>query len=167
MLSRDASALSCSLTHANTAACYELFTLRGELRKNNTLATLIISTGKLRTAARMDFNGDLNAPLTTCDPPNGCLSPLLNTPTAVSLRMTPAATWAIIEKLGELPAPPQCRRAAEYLPECSVICNWRELREFVVNNHPLRMLDEIESMATVPTALETNAKKAKRLQITS
>ncbi|QQN96473.1 hypothetical protein [Pseudomonas sp. SW-3] len=145
-------------THANTAVCYELFTLRGELRRNNTLASLIISTGKLRTAARMDFTGDLNAPERPA-PPEWLPLSVIEYTDGVFAGNDASSDMAIIEKLGELPAPLQvtARQQSTYMnvgnPQLARIA------AFVVNNHPLRTLDEIELMATVPTALETERKK--------
>ncbi|MBF6039476.1 hypothetical protein H8F22_11405 [Pseudomonas sp. P154a] len=143
--------------HGNAVACYELFALRGELRKNTTLATLITSTGKLRTAARMDFNGELNAPLRPATPELLPLSVVEYTAGDFAENGASSA-MGIIEKLGELPAPASvsARQQSHYRnfgnPQL------RRIAEFVVNNHPLRTFDEIELMATVPTALETERK---------
>ncbi|UCP11318.1 hypothetical protein K5R88_06685 [Pseudomonas sp. MM213] len=145
-------------THGNTAACYELFTLRGELRKNSTLASLIISTGKLRAAARLDFNGDLNAPLRPTPPESLPLSVVEYTDGVVA-ENDASSSMAIIEKLGEIPAPASV--AARQQSTYGNFANPQLVRiaEFVVNNHPFRTFDEIESMATVPTALESERKR--------
>ncbi|MEO4015209.1 hypothetical protein [Pseudomonas rossensis] len=145
-------------THENTVACYELFTLRGELRKNDILGKLITSKGKLRAGARVDFNGDLNAhvaptlleslPITLQEYTEG-----------IAAEHHARSDMAIIEKLGELPAPTSVVARTQ-----SVYMNFGNpqvvrIAEFVVNNHPFRKFFEVEAMATVPTALESERKK--------
>ncbi|MFJ7281759.1 hypothetical protein [Pseudomonas sp. NPDC099000] len=145
-------------THGNTVACYELFTLRGELRKNNALGALISSTGKLQAAARMDFSGNLNAHLQPALPELLPLS-IVEYTDGVLAESHVIGSMAIIEKLGELPAPASvvARQQSTYInfgnPQLVRIA------EFVVSNYPFRTFDEIESMATVPTALESERKK--------
>jgi hypothetical protein len=145
-------------TLGNSAACYELFTLRGELRKNNTLATLIISTGKLRAAARMDFSGNLNAHLRP-KPPELLPLSIIEYTDGVVAENDGMSSMAIIEKLGELPAPVSvvARQQSTYRnfgnPQLV------RISEFVVNNYPFRTFDEIESIATVPTTLESERTK--------
>jgi hypothetical protein len=145
-------------THGNTAVCYELFTLRGELRKNNTLASLIISAGKLRAAARLDFNGDLNAPLRPTLPESLPLSVVEYTDGVVA-ENDASSSMAIIEKLGEVPAPASVASRQQSTYRNFGNSQLVRIAEFVVNNHPFRTFDEIESMATVPTALESERKR--------
>ncbi|MGL6241945.1 hypothetical protein [Pseudomonas sp.] len=144
-------------TYANTVVCYELFALRGELRKNNALGALITATGKLQAAARMDFNGDLNAPVVP--------TPLESLPLTLdeyidgAMAESYASSMAIIDKLGELSEPTSvvARQQSTYRnfgnPQLVRIA------EFILNNHPFRTFGEIESMATEPTALESERKK--------
>jgi hypothetical protein len=145
-------------THENTVACYELFTFRGELRKNDILGKLITSKGKCSGRSRVDFNGDLNAhvaptllealPITIKEYTEG-----------VAAEHHARSDMAIIEKLGELPAPTSVVARTQ-----SVYVNFGNpqfvrIAQFVMNNHPFRKFFEIEAMATVPTALESQRKK--------
>lgn len=144
-------------SHGSTFACYELFTLRGELRRNNTLGALITRAGKLQGAARTDFNGDLNAKVAPT--PLESLPINLSEYTRGFSEADSASNMAIIEKLGELPAP-----ITPTLRQQSVFKNFDNpqiirIAEFIVNNRPIITFDEFKEVATVPTALERQRKK--------
>jgi ABC-type transporter MlaC component len=145
-------------SHGNTVTCYELFTLRGELRRNNTLGALIASKGKLQGTARMDFTGDLKAHQRATDPE---LLPITLKEYTHGIPETSSASSdvAIIDKLGELAAP-----ATPSLQTQSVYKNFSNtqivrIAEFIVNHRPMMTFDELEVAATVPTVLETQRKK--------
>jgi len=143
-------------THENTVACYELFTFRGELRKNDVLGKLITTKGKCSGRSRIDFNGDLNAQVAPT--PVEALPITLKEYTEGVVAEHARSDMAIIEKLGELPAP----RSVVARPQ-SVYMNFGNpqfvrIAEFIVNNHPFRKFSEVEAMATVPTALESQRK---------
>ncbi|MGF6281470.1 hypothetical protein [Pseudomonas silensiensis] len=144
--------------HGNTVTCYELFTLRGELRRNNTLGALIANTGKLQGVARVDFKGDLTAQQIPMDPER--LPIILSEYTDGLVEASSASSSvAIIDKLGELAAPatPSERKQSVYQnfenPQLVRIA------KFIVNHRPMMTFDELEAVATVPTVLETQRKK--------
>lgn len=144
-------------THENTVACYELFTFRGELRKNDVLGKLITTKGKCSGRSRIDFNGDLNAQVAPT-PLEALPITLKEYTEGVAAEHHARSDMAIIEKLGELPAPRSVVARTQ-----SVYMNFGNpqfvrIAEFVVNNHPFRKFSEVEAMATVPTALESQRK---------
>ena len=144
-------------THENTVACYELFTFRGELRKNDILGKLITSQGKCSGRSRIDFNGDMNAQVAPT-PLEALPITLKEYTEGVAAEHHARSDMAIIEKLGELPAPRSVVARTQ-----SVYMNFGNpqfvrIAEFVVNNHPFRKFSEVEAMATVPTALESQRK---------
>jgi hypothetical protein len=144
-------------SHGSTFACYELFTLRGELRRNITLGALITRAGKLQGAARTDFNGDLNAKVAPMPPES--LPITLHEYTYGFSEADSANNMAIIEKLGELPAP-----ATSTLRQQSIFKNFDNpqiirIAEFIVNNRPIITFDEFKDVATVPTKLERQRTK--------
>ncbi|KJZ38853.1 hypothetical protein [Pseudomonas fluorescens] len=143
--------------HGSTVACYELFTLRGELRRNSTLGALITKAGKLQGAARTDFNGDLNAKQVPTRLES--LPITLREYTHGSSDADSDSSMAIIEKLGELPAP-----ATPTLRQQSIFKNFDHpqiirIAEFIVNNRPIITFDEFEAVTTVPTKLERQRKE--------
>ncbi|QAY93116.1 hypothetical protein [Pseudomonas sp. ACM7] len=145
-------------SHGNTVTCYELFTLRGELRRNNTLGALIANTGKLQGAARVDFKGGLKAQQVPTDPER--LPIILSEYTHGLLESSSASSSvAIIDKLGELAAPttPSERKQSVYqnFDNSQLV----RIARFIVNNRPMMTFDELEAAATVPTVLESQRKK--------
>jgi len=144
-------------SNGNTITCYELFPLRGELRKNNALGALIATSGKLQSAARMDFKGDLDAQVPPT--PLDSFPVTLNEYTEGVVETYWSGGRAIMEKLGELPAPAIARMREQSTYKNFGNPQLARIAEFVVNNHPLRTFDETEEMATVPTALESERKK--------
>ncbi|MDI3354689.1 hypothetical protein MO767_09965 [Pseudomonas sp. UYIF39] len=142
----------------NTVTCYELFTLRGELRRNNTLGALIANTGKLQGTARVDFKGDLKAQQVPTNPER--LPIILSEYTHGLLEASSASSSvAIIDKLGELAAPatPSERKQSVYqnFDNSQIV----RIARFIVNNRPMMTFDELEAVTTVPTVLESQRKK--------
>ena len=143
--------------HRNTVTCYELFTVRGEIRKNIALGELINNTGKLHGPARMDFNGD----------PKEHVTPALKESLPIKLEcytlgleddLSSLGSSAIIEKLGVLAAPadlghrPQSVYQSFSHPQCVRIA------EFIVTHHPFMTFAELRETATLATELEQERK---------
>ena len=145
-------------SHGNTVTCYELFTLRGELRRNNTLGALIASKGKLQGTARVDFKDDLKAHQRPTDPEFLPIT-LREYTHGIPEASSAMSNAAIIDKLGELAAPATPSEQTQ-----SVYKNFNNsqivrIAEFIVNNRPMMTFEELEAVATVPTVLETQRKK--------
>ncbi|KQZ92860.1 hypothetical protein [Pseudomonas sp. Root562] len=143
--------------HENSVACYELFTFRGELRKNDVLGNLITSKGKCSGRSRIDFIGDLNAQVAPT--PLEALPVTLKEYTeGVAVEQHARSDLAIIEKLGELPAPRSVVARTQSIYMNFGNPQFARIAEFVVSHHPFRKFSEVEAMATVPTALESQRK---------
>ncbi|MFJ7107229.1 hypothetical protein ACIQU2_06375 [Pseudomonas sp. NPDC098740] len=145
-------------SYENTVTCYELFTLRGELRKNNTLGALIANAGKLQDAARVDFKGDLKTQQVPTAPER--LPIILSEYTHGLLEASsPRSSVAIIDKLGELAAPATPSERKQSIYQNFDNAQLVRIANFIVNNRPMMTFDELEAVATVPTELETQRKK--------
>jgi len=140
-------------SHGGRLACYELFTLRGEIHRNDQLGKFIVQSGKLKAPARVDFRGDLKA--------EGPPTPKERLPinrkcyiegVANDFRVT--SSEAIIEKLIVLPAP-----AMPATPNESEYRNFSDPRveqiaALIVSRHPLMTFEQLKEAAIVPTTLE-------------
>jgi hypothetical protein len=150
------------VSYRDRVSCYEIFTLRGEIHKNDELGNLIVSTGKLQGAARVDFSGDLK----THVPP----TPKERLPVdlkcyiegvANDFRIT--SSMAIINKLAVLPAP-----ATPSSPKNSEYQNFAEpqlarVAQLIVSHHPLMTFEQLEATATQPTVLELERENGERI----
>jgi hypothetical protein len=140
-------------SHGGRLACYELFTLRGEIHRNDHLGKFIVQSGKLKAPARVDFRGDLKAEQSP--------TPKERLPinrkcyiegVANDFRVT--SSEAIIEKLIVLSAP-----ATPTIPKISEYQNFSDPRieqisALIVSLHPLMTFEQLKEAAIVPTTLE-------------
>lgn len=150
------------VANGNEVTTYELFTLRGELVKNNQLGNTLIAHGVLHQPARLDFSGDLKA---------------RNSPVAKSFfdidffkyahgessEFALGSGQAIAEKLGQLKADPN-----PVMLEQSVYKNFSNpqlvrLAEFIITHHPVIKFEDLEAAATVPTELESERAKGEKI----
>ncbi|MCU7246998.1 hypothetical protein [Pseudomonas koreensis] len=135
--------------------CYEVFTLRGEVRLNPALGKFIVDSGKMKATSRMEYKGDLKAQRRA--------TPKERVPLDLK-RYTQGigeatSSMAIIEKLAVLPAPAAFSRLAQ-----SVYRNFSDpqvvqLAEFIGKWRSLVTFDELEAIALQPTALEIERQK--------
>ncbi|WP_248741802.1 MULTISPECIES: hypothetical protein [unclassified Pseudomonas] len=140
-------------SHGGKLACYELFTLRGEIHRNDHLGKFIVQSGKLKAPARVDFKGDLNAeesptPKERLPINRKCYIEGV----ANDFRVT--SSEAIIEKLIVLPTP-----ATPATPKKSEYQNFSDPRieqisAMIVSRHPLMTFEQLKAAAIVPTTLE-------------
>jgi hypothetical protein len=140
-------------SHGGKLDCYELFTLRGEIHRNDHLGKFIVQSGKLKAPARVDFRGDLKAeesptPKERLPINRKCYIEGV----ANDFRVT--SSEAIIEKLIVLPAP-----ATPATPKKSEYQNFSDPRieqisAMIVSRHPLMTFEQLKEAAIVPTALE-------------
>ncbi|HJR32468.1 MAG TPA: hypothetical protein VJ889_27400 [Pseudomonas sp.] len=150
------------VSHGGRMTCYEIFTLRGEIYKNDELGTLIVRTGKFQAAARLDFSGDLKA--------HELPTPTERLPVNIKCYIDGVAndfkitsSTGIIDKLGVLPAP-----ATPSSPKKNDYQNFSDpqlvrIAQFIVSRHPLMTFDQLESAATKPTALELEREKGEKI----
>jgi hypothetical protein len=141
---------------------YELFTLRGELVKNNQLGNELVSRGLFQKPARLDFKGDLKKQ----DEPiaktsfNIDFSKYLH---GDSPDFSSGSGQAIAEKLGVLSA-----AANPIQLDKSVYKNFSNpqlvrLADFIINHHPVIKFEELVAAATEPTELEAERAKGEKI----
>lgn len=150
------------VSYRGRVSCYEIFTLRGEIHKNDELGRLIVSTGKLQSAARMDFSGDLKTHVSPT--PEESLPVNFKCYTeGVANDFQVIRSKAIIDKLAVLPAPvtPSSPKRSEYQnfaePQLARVA------QFIVAHHPLMTFEQLEASATQPTALELERATGERI----
>ncbi len=140
-------------SHRGKLTCFELFTLSGEIHRNDDLGKFIVQSGKLNLPARADFKGDLKY--------EGAVTPKERLPinrkcyiegVVNDFRVT--SSEAIIDKLIALPAP-----ATPTTPKHSEFQNFSDPRieqisALIVLRHPLMTFEQLKKSATSPTELE-------------
>ncbi|WP_339507906.1 hypothetical protein [Pseudomonas sp. RL_35y_Pfl2_P42] len=141
---------------------YELFTLRGELIKNNQLGNELVKKGLFQQPARIDFNGDLKAH----DDPIAKSSFNIDFSKYLygdSSEFVSGSGQAVAEKLGVLHAD-----STSVKLERSVYRNFSHpqlvrLAEFIVSHHPIISFDELVAAAAEPTELERERAKGEKI----
>lgn len=141
---------------------YELFTMRGELKKNNWLGNYLGKTGYFDEPARIDFNGN----------PKALKKPVLKEHLKIDVHKYlhgESSTEgrgdgrAVPEKLAELQAAANSQRL-----ENSAYRNFSNpgvsrLAEFIVSSHPLVKFDELLAAASEQTELEKEREKGEKI----
>ncbi|MHC8334003.1 hypothetical protein [Pseudomonas sp. LB3P25] len=135
----------------NEVTCYELFTLRGECRKNVRLGEIIRDSKKMKTPARLDFTGDMTE-LTPAITPFHLPIDLKSYTQGVEASINPTST-AVIEKLGTETAGNRfVSKRSAYQNFMNPQFNW--IAQFIVTHRPLATEDELKEVATVLTKRE-------------
>lgn len=133
--------------------CYEMFNLRGELRRNDELGALIQKVGKDNFSARLDFTGRLDDLLPAATTLN--YAPVdLESYTHGSAPRENRTSIAIIEKLGTLAAP-----TLELERKCGIyqhfVCpRFNEIAQFITTYRPLATVREYTEAITELTERE-------------
>ncbi|CAI8799882.1 DUF4132 domain-containing protein [Pseudomonas sp. IT-347P] len=141
---------------------YELFTLRGELIRNDELGSQLLRKGLFDAPARLDFSGNMK----------GQESPVAKDVFNISFskysrnELSDSGSEndkAIAEKLGELPAAgsPAPLQRSTYKnfthPQLS------RLAGFIIEHHSIIKFHELVEAATLPTELELERAKGKKI----
>lgn len=146
------------VSHGRDLACYEVFTLLGEIHRNDQLGSLIVQRGKFNAPARVDFTGDLKSEELPTPKENVPLNLKCYTEgVANDFRVTASA--AIIDKLTVLPAP-----ATPAIPDDSEYKNFsnpriEQISALIVSQHPFMTFEQLKESATLPTKLEQERAK--------
>lgn len=148
-------------TYQGRVSCYEVFTLRGECRKNTRLGRLLVDSGKLNSTSRLDFKGNLTDPSPAVAP--------FHLPidfAAYSQGVAPRddiSSKAVIEKLGVLSAPSILPplRSSPYHSFCTE--QFEAIARFIFKHRPFATYEELYRNAEGRTALELEREKAERI----
>lgn len=147
--------------NGNDLIAYELFTLRGELKKNNWLGQYLAKTGYFQEPARLDFSGD----------PKGFAKPVLKEHLKIDLHKylhgEPAKTKgdgrAVPEKLGELVAVANPAKVEKSPFKNFSNPQLSRLAEFIIAHHPLVKFEEVLIAASEQTELEKEREKGEKI----
>lgn len=149
-------------TYKGRVSCYEVFTLRGECRKNTRLGRILVDSGKINSPSRVEFDGNM----TDLTP---AVSPF-HLPidfAAYSQGVEPQhdiSSNVVIEKLGVLPAPliSPILRSSTYQSFCSG--QFESIARFIFKHRPFATYEELYRNAEGRTALELDREKGERLE---
>ncbi|MHC8407547.1 hypothetical protein [Pseudomonas sp. TMB3-21] len=144
--------IMCASDNNGRVTCYEMFTLRGECRKNIKLGQLINGSGKMHSASRVDFHGDLNELQPAATPYHLPLD--INAYTKGAKSRNGTLSTVVIEKLGCVEAP-----STSFSHERSLYTNFVNpqfglIAKFIADNKFFASIEELKYAATVPTDRE-------------
>lgn len=148
--------------HNNAFICYELFTSRGELRKNDALGELIIRERKLEQRSRMSRAASLTTQFEVTYPKELPLNVKCHTH-AVAQDSAVSSSMAIIDYFGALeePAAAMALKQGFYArfnaPEVARIA------DFIVSYRPFLNAQELRELVRIPTPLEESQEEGERL----
>ncbi|MBC8998692.1 hypothetical protein IAI51_19375 [Pseudomonas sp. N40(2020)] len=149
-------------SYNNAFVCYELFTSRGEFRKNDALGALIIRERKLEQRSRMSRPADLTTHLTLTYPQNLPINVKCFTH-AVAQDPSVKSSMAIIDNFGVLPEPANSANPMHGFYQRFNDPNVARIAEFVVNHRPFLNAQELRELVRIPTPLELSREDGERL----
>ncbi|CAI8813888.1 MULTISPECIES: hypothetical protein [Pseudomonas] len=149
-------------SHDNAFICYELFTSRGEFRKNDALGNWIIRERKLEQRSRMSWPADLTTQVTLTDPQELPLNLKCYTHAAAP---DPATTTsqAILDNFGKLPKPHTSANPRQGLYQRFNDPNVARIARFIVDHRPFLHAHELRELVRIPTPLELSRQEGERL----
>ncbi|WP_147304404.1 hypothetical protein VY732_13190 [Pseudomonas sp. ZY71] len=149
-------------SNENGDICYELFTSRGETRRNDALAVFIKREQKLQQRSRMSASGDVTFPLSITATQRLPLDVKRYThATAEDSSIT--SSMAIIDNFGTLkesqtPSTPKTGFYRKFNDP-----NIERIAEFLVKNRPYLNKNELREIVRIPTPLELSREEGDRL----
>ncbi|KPN90951.1 hypothetical protein [Pseudomonas nunensis] len=143
----------CAFHGNDQITCYEVFILLGKCQKNPELGALIGRTQKMRTAARVDFSGDMSektrAIPTTADIPVDIRNYTHGVHSNIKVYSA-----AVIEKLGEIAGPNIRVSRGHSIYKNYASEQFDKIATFIVKNRPLVTYEELKEIATELTWME-------------
>ncbi|MHC8326859.1 hypothetical protein [Pseudomonas sp. LB1P83] len=148
-------------TYQGRLSCYEVFTLRGECRKNPGLGRILVNSGKINSLSRVDFKGSMTDPTPAISPLSLPID--FNAYNQGVEPITDISSHAVIEKLGVLPAtlPLAPTTSGPYQSFCSE--PFKAIASFIFKHRPMASYEELYRNAEGRTALELEREKAERI----
>ncbi|MBC3775527.1 hypothetical protein [Pseudomonas sp. SWRI99] len=150
-------------SHNDSFICYELFTSRAEMRKNDALGELIIREKKIeQQRSRMSWPADLTFQLTLTYPTAMPLNVKCHTH-GVAPDPSVTSSMAVIDYFGVLEEP-----AASAIPAQGFYQRFNDpsvarIAEFLVKHRPFFNARDLRELARTPTALELSRDRTERL----
>lgn len=149
-------------SHENADVCYELFTSRGETRKNDALAAFIRREKKLQQRSRMSAAADMTLPLSITKTQSLPLDVKRYTHAAAQ-DFSITSSMAILDYFGVLEGPqtPATQKSGFYQKFNDP--NIKRIAGFLVENRPYLNKNELREIVRVPTPLEFSREEGERL----
>ncbi|WP_148047005.1 hypothetical protein [Pseudomonas fluorescens] len=149
-------------SYKNADVCYELFTSRGETRKNDALAALIKREKKLQQRSRMSASANITFQVSITETQSLPLDVKRYTH-AVAQDSSITSSKAIIDYFGVLDGPqtPVTRKSGFYRKFNDPDIN--RVASFLVKNRPYLNRNELREIVRVPTPLELSREEGERL----
>ncbi|TDK54585.1 hypothetical protein [Pseudomonas moraviensis] len=149
-------------SHESSELCYELFTSRGETRKNDAMAAFIKRERKLQQRSRMSASANMTSPLS--------ITRTQSVPVNVK-RYTHAAaedasinsSMAIVDYFGVLSTPQEPCQPKQGFYQRFNDPNIARIADFLVQNKPFLNQRELRELIRIPTALELSKEEGERL----
>ena len=149
-------------TYNNAVICYELFTSRGEFRKNDALGELIVRQRTLQQRSRMSRPADLTSQL-----PFTSLQLLPLNVKCYTHGVAPDASisssMAFIDNFGALPEPQTTANPKMGFYQRINDPDVARIAEFIVAHRPFLNARELRELVRVPTPLELSREEGERL----
>lgn len=139
--------------------CYEMLTLRGECRKNVRLGEMIVGSGKINTASRIDFSASMTVQTPAITP--YYLPVDINCYTRGAELRQGISTKVVIEKLGVVSAPSGHLQPKRNLYSNFMNPQFERIAQFIVTHRYFATIHEFSAAATVLTEREATRSKAK------
>lgn len=137
----------------NQYLCHEMFTLQGELKRNDELGSRIWKVGDKNYASRVDFTGRLSDKMLSARTLN--YAPVdLESYTHGSKARENRTSKAVIEKLGTLSAPKQEEEPRRGIYQNFMSTRLNEIAQFIVTHRPLATVKEYTEALTELTDRE-------------
>ncbi|WP_367253113.1 hypothetical protein [Pseudomonas sp. stari2] len=149
-------------SHNGVFICYELFTSRGEFRKNDALGSLIIRERKLEQRSRISRPADLTTQLTLTYPQSLPLNVKCYTHAAAPDSAI-TTSLAIIDNFGLLPEPAASANPKQGLYQRFNDPNIARIADFIVKNRPFLDAGELRELVRIPTPLESSQEQGEQL----
>jgi hypothetical protein len=149
-------------SYENADICYELFTSRGETRKNDALAVFIRRERKLQQRSRMSASANLTTPLSIIATQSLPLDVKRFTHAAAE-DSSITSSMAIIDNFGVLKGPQAASTPKSGFYRKFNDPNIERIAEFLVKNRPFLNKNELREIVRIPTPLELSREEGERL----
>jgi hypothetical protein len=149
-------------SYESADVCYELFTSRAEMRKNDALAQFIKRERKLQQRSRMSASADLTYPLSITRTQSLPLNVKRYTHAAAE-DASITSSMAIIDYFGALEAPQVPAAMKQGFYQKFNDPNIARIAGFLAQNRPFLNKSELRELVRIPTPLELSKEEGERL----
>lgn len=149
-------------SHEDGDLCYELFTSRAEMRKNDALAAFIKRERRLEQRPRMNATADLTFQMSITATKNVPLD-LKRYTHATAENASTTSSMAIVDYFGVLRGQDASATPKSGFYQKFYDPNLERIASFLVKNRPFLNKSELEELVRIPTPLEASREEGERL----